>query len=253
MVRFGYLEADEILLRVSSGKRGPTNLQTLLEESKYPVRNVKNLRMEELRGKLLSHADYRRSVDDELSRLEPEEIIALTILESRGLPQRTKEEIFGHVSNERDLKPPVAEWLKDNKGVEVYSEVKIGKSVADLVGCKDRVWGKKLIAVEIKTDPEEMKRFLDQVTDYLMAADEVYLAATPYAITRYLYKYGKSWYDPKVLENKLGLVGTGLMVVDMSRGEDQCWTEIEYENDRNEKDKRDEIIRAAKEKKPFRP
>ncbi len=93
-----------------------------------------------------------------------------------------------------------------------------------MVGMKKRYGGlqRKAVAVEIKTNPVEMKRFLDQLTDYAKAADEIYLAATPYAIVQYLHKYGRSWYSPKILEDKLEDVGAGLLLVDMSRGEEQC-------------------------------
>ncbi len=82
MVEFGYLEAEEILGRLSAGKRGPSNLREMLEHLKWPG-EVKSLTMKECREKLLEQAEYVGSQRKDSGDLAPEEIVAISILESR--------------------------------------------------------------------------------------------------------------------------------------------------------------------------
>ena len=55
LVTFGYVEADEILERLSYGKRGPKNLKSLLEDLKWPG-EIKSLTVTESLDKLVSQA-----------------------------------------------------------------------------------------------------------------------------------------------------------------------------------------------------
>ena len=105
MVTFGYLEADEILDRLSSGKTGPRNLKALLDFMKWPGEKS-GLTMDESREQLVEHAGYIKSQRKDLTNFGAEEVVALSILESK-LPNKTKEEVFGHGSSEEHLKPPL--------------------------------------------------------------------------------------------------------------------------------------------------
>ena len=249
-MKLGYLEADEILTRVSKGKRGPKNLRTLLSFLKWPG-EIESLTVEESIEMLLRQAKYVKEQRRDLAKLNHQEVTALSILES-DLPLQVKQEVFGDAASEEHLKAPVAKFLGE-KGFAAYEEVKIGKSKADLVGWR-KAWSiqNKLWAIELKVNPDEMKRSLDQITDYGKAADETFLGATPFAIIRYLRKYGRSWYSNELLEEKLEKVGAGLIVVDMGRGENQCWVEIEGKNELTDSEKKDEIVNLVKTLHTFR-
>ena len=74
------------------------------------------------------------------------------------------------------------------------------------------------MAVELKNDLAEFKRFCDQASNYRLYADQVYLACTPHMAAEYVKKHAmprgklKKW-DPEVFNDKLKGIGCGLLLV----------------------------------------
>lgn len=200
----------------------------------------------------MQHAKYVLRENPEYSELEPEEVIVLTILAKDLLPEREIFKIFGHVKTEKKLKEPVARFFKD-QNYKVFQEIEIGKSRADLVGYKPglRGLGREIVAIELKVNPNEMKRFLDQVTDYQAGADKVYLGTTPYTVLKYLLKYGKRHFDPDILESKLEKVGVGLIIVDLTNREEPCRITIKAQNTETKKKIYEATIEQCETAKPF--
>ncbi len=112
--------------------------------------------------------------------------------------------IFGHVSNEKDIYPQVNKFLKKKypssdgfKVVETYNRKgKKGIRLADFTVYKGEVTkggigsflrytlGSKIISIEVKTLEGALERVMNQIADYSMFSDEIYVIVTPELIFR---------------------------------------------------------------------
>ena len=118
--------------------------------------------------------------------------------------------IFGP-DDEVEIKEPVARFCY-RQGLTIFVEVPIGKSKADIIGYR-RTGKVRLIAVELKTRTEELKKCFAQLMDYQSGVDRAFLATTPGAIVKYLCA-DKEEIDPRALDEELRKCGAGLIVVD---------------------------------------
>jgi hypothetical protein len=131
--------------------------------------------------------------------------------------------VFGRARAESELSPPVAEWLRKNRGLVVYDEVPMGTKRCDLLGYRKGGWFDQdlLVGVELKKEIVQLKRGLDQMTTFKEYANEVYLACTTVMAVDYLYKHAEArsvgQWDPGVLDRKLSQVGIGLLIVHWTR------------------------------------
>jgi hypothetical protein len=127
---------------------------------------------------------------------------------------------FCGVSEEDDLKIPVAKWLV-NRGVEPYMEIPLGTGRVDVLGYKKASLSNasRLIAIELKNDYEQFKRALNQMGTFAEYTHVVYMACTPAFVAEYLdHNEGSTGHwDKDVLERKLAAGGFGLLVVERDR------------------------------------
>lgn len=135
-----------------------------------------------------------------------------------SLPATLRTEVFGGVDREADLLDPVVKHFV-KKGFEVFAEVPMGRNRADVAAIKPGfLWGKTVVAVELKNQLEQLKRATDQLTTFSDYAHETYLACTPLLAHDYLRWHAKSagatkW-DSNCLARKLSKIGAGLLLVD---------------------------------------
>jgi hypothetical protein len=97
---------------------------------------------------------------------------------------------------ELELIKPVSDYLKD-RGYNVLYEIRIGFCRADLVGFKDD----EVVAVELKL--RDYKKAIVQAKNYMLGADNVYLAVPLF----------KSYNILRKAEYHLKKEGIGLLVV----------------------------------------
>jgi hypothetical protein len=209
-----FLDFDTLRERISSGPRANKNLVELLKEMGWKG-DSRESSIKQLIAGLSGQAEHV-SRQQNMNRAEA---LAYYVFRSGALPAREKHRIFGHVESEEKLKTPVVNYLKEQH-YRVVEEVRIGKSTADLVGCRDLLIGKDIVAIELKTDPIQMRRFLDQTTDYQAGADWVYLGSTVYGLIGYLRSTRGSNFDG--LSRKLRHNDVGLLLIDISRSRNPC-------------------------------
>jgi hypothetical protein len=155
------------------------------------------------------------------------------VLNADGIPYSHIREIFGHRDDEAELYQMTARFFKD-EDFKVYDgdtgKIRIGMlgsdrgSIPELIAV--RHYGKripkprytlgpisigtkitrqprvKVIAIDVKTDGQQLQRFYHQATDYQMACDEVYLATTSLLLLR----EGEQRLLGKVKQIKVGLI-----------------------------------------------
>jgi len=128
-----------------------------------------------------------------------------------------RREWFCGVSEEDDLRIPIAKWLR-SKGCEPYMEIPLGSGRVDVLGtAKPALLGSsRFIAVELKNDYEQFKRALNQMSTFAEYANAVYMACTPDFAAEYLDHNEQSTghWDLEVLERKLTSGGFGLLIVE---------------------------------------
>ncbi len=97
----------------------------------------------------------------------------------------------------------------------------MGTSRVDVLGSKKGGWlsATEIVAVELKNDLAQMKRGLDQMTNYADYAHRVYLAITPFLAAAYLDSHSEGLQGPPlgcgcVLDRKLEQFGFGLLLVE---------------------------------------
>jgi hypothetical protein len=124
---------------------------------------------------------------------------------------------FCGVSEEDDLKIPVAKWLI-RQGLEAYMEIPLGTGRVDVLGYKKPGLSSsnRLLAIELKNDYEQFKRAFNQMGTFAEYTNVVYMACTPAFVAEYLDHNESSTghWDWDVLERKLTAGGFGLLVVE---------------------------------------
>ncbi|MFP2924240.1 hypothetical protein ACLESO_03270 [Pyxidicoccus sp. 3LG] len=120
--------------------------------------------------------------------------------------------IFGGVATESDLTAPVEARLRRD-GLQVKREVKVRGSRADLVGYVDGLFGRDVVAVELKNAPEECSRLVEQLKDYRRAADTVRVVMTPECHARVVLKRGELE-NPRAYEEFISKSGAELWIYD---------------------------------------
>jgi len=237
-LEIGYLDFDEMVRRVSKKK---DDLDKVCREIKSELDPILESKIE----KILREPDYNRRLEklakqkaDLVRRAQGrskkwQEVVIEAIVKARQagkISGKRFDEIFGHTSSEKKLSPIVYRYFKnevDKKYRAYYDTVIIGRSRTDLVlykecvekrkvGERGHLWKKKpvyehrkvkeVVAIEAKVDYNEFRRLKDQVNDYQMAADKVYLACT----TPLVLEKGQ-----KELIQDLKHSGVGLIHVDM--------------------------------------
>ena len=128
-----------------------------------------------------------------------------------------RREWFCGVSEEDDLRIPIAKWLR-SKGCEPYMEIPLGSGRVDVLGTEKAALlsSSRFIAVELKNDYEQFKRALNQMSTFAEYANAVYMACTPDFAAEYLDHNEQSTghWDRDVLERKLTAGGFGLLIVE---------------------------------------
>jgi hypothetical protein len=124
---------------------------------------------------------------------------------------------FCGVSEEDDLKIPVAKWLT-RQGLEAYMEIPMGTGRVDVLGYRKPGLSSsgRLLAIELKNEYEQFKRAINQLGTFAEYSNVVYMACTPAFVAEYLDHNERSTgrWDREVLERKLAAGGFGLLVVE---------------------------------------
>jgi hypothetical protein len=120
--------------------------------------------------------------------------------------------IFGGVATESELTAPVEARLR-REGLQVKREVNIRGSRADLVGFDDAIFGREVVAVELKNAPEECSRLANQLKDYRRAADTVRVVMTPECHARVVLQRGEME-NPSAYEEFISKMGAELWIYD---------------------------------------
>lgn len=107
----------------------------------------------------------------------------------RGLLTKklVRREWFSGVSQEDDLRIPIAKWLK-TKGYDPYMEIPLGLGRVDVFGFMKSGIGPSthLIAVELKNEYEQFKRAFNQMATFAEYTNAVFMACTPDFAAEYL-------------------------------------------------------------------
>ena len=126
-------------------------------------------------------------------------------------------EWFYGVSQEDDLRIPVARWLV-RQGLGAYMEIPLGTGRVDVLGYMkpSLASASRLFAIELKNDYEQFKRAFNQMGTFAEYTNVVYMACTPAFVAEYLdHNEGSTGHwDRDVLERKLAAGGFGLLVVE---------------------------------------
>ena len=190
----------------------------VLKELKFPhTRQLSSYSDELLKDKLYRQAEHWKDVDESLSRFSVLDVILSAAY--RSFTPTVKREVFGGVQKESELLPIVANDYVKEGYKKLFTEVPMGKSIADLLAIKKGLLGRKMVAVELKARGEEVKRLYDQVTDYRRYVDKVVVAITPECAIEYTLKYSEGA-DPDILKDKLDKLDVELMMVDATSGEE---------------------------------
>lgn len=214
-----YCYARARLLR-EAAKRDQV-IDAVMTTLKTPLNGAqrKRLEMKEKLAALQEHIPHlQRLNNSEWRGCEPAEIFAAGIFLSKT-SGADKASIFCPVAREEDLRQPIRDWLGGDK-LEPHDEVPMGQSRVDVVGHKPAGFlsSERIIAVELKNQLAQLKRGLDQMTNYSDYAHHVYLACTPALAATYLRNHFNAkevgrW-DPKALDRKLEKFGVGLLLVE---------------------------------------
>ena len=208
----------------------PSVLDVLVEQLEVPGedKTLKRLSSQEKMECIETQIDhFRRSPTSVWFGVPTLEVLAASIWRVKDDPFYRKKgllteklvhrEWFCGVSEEDDLRIPVARWLK-SRGYEPYMEIPMGSARVDVLGyMKARLSGsQRLMAIELKNDYEQFKRALNQMSTFGEYANAVYMACTPAFAAGYLDHNEQSTghWDRDVLERKLTGGGFGLLVVE---------------------------------------
>lgn len=238
----GYLAREQLLERLA---RRPASVEALLTHMQYPGSpgSIRFLSMDEKLAKLLLQAAHLKKELPEYRRLSTDDILvcecydAITDDKNR-VPIEHCVTLFGPV-DEDEISLPFGRFFY-KQGYSIFIEVPIGKSRADLVAYKPD----RLIAVELKTRTDQLKKCFAQLMDYQTGADQVYLGTVPGTIVDYL-RADIDEINPRMLEEELSKFGAGLIVFDHDT--DQCEIVMEPGAGRPRKDTRDWLMRQCED------
>jgi hypothetical protein len=208
----------------------PSVLDVLVEQLEVPgaPKNLKQLTAQEKMQCIETQIDhFRRTPTSVWYGVPTLEVLAASIWRAADDPfyrekglltkKLVRREWFCGVSEEDDLRVPVAKWLK-NKGFEPYMEIPLGSGRVDVLGTAKPGFSSsgRYLAVELKNDYEQFKRALNQMSTFAEYTNAVYMACTPDFAAEYLDHNEKSTghWDQEVLERKLTGGGFGLLIVE---------------------------------------
>jgi len=241
--KLGFIGTEEILRRLCAGEDGFGNVNRILKKMKFQ-QDTRGMTVQECLQQLLKLIAAKKKEFDKLDAFSTEQLVGLWALFNSSFPLRTINYIFGHADEEWKIKKPVEDYFK-TQGFDVFSEIPIGRSRADLVLRKQNVFGTSLVAIELKTHSNEMKRALDQLTDYSKVVDRVYLATTSVCILKYQEGSGEKITDIRLLE-KLESIGSGLILVDLSSSGKECSIQLESRNRFLDSRRKTEFVNSLK-------
>lgn len=224
--RHCYLRADKLRQLLSD----PSVLDVLVEQLEVPggEKTLKQLSPQEKMQCIETQIEhFRRTSTSVWYGVPTLEVLAASIWRASDDPfyrkkgllteKLVRREWFCGVSDEDDLRIPVAKWLK-SKGYEPYMEIPMGSARVDVLGyMKPHLSGsERLTAVELKNDYEQFKRALNQMSTFGEYTNAVYMACTPAFAAGYLDHNEQSTdhWDREVLERKLTGGGFGLLIVE---------------------------------------
>jgi hypothetical protein len=208
----------------------PSVLDVLVEQLDVPgaAKNLKQLTAQEKMQCVETQIDhFRRTPTSVWYGVPTLDVLAASIWRAADDPfyrekglltkKLVRREWFCGVSEEDDLRVPVAKWLK-KKGYEPYMEIPLGSGRVDVLGSVKPAFSNsgRLIAVELKNDYEQFKRALNQMSTFAEYTNAVYMACTPDFAAEYLDHNEQSTghWDREVLERKLAGGGFGLLIVE---------------------------------------
>jgi predicted DsbA family dithiol-disulfide isomerase len=172
---------------------------------------------------LLDAAAYQSRAPTKWHGLQPLEVIAGVVLETIDI-----DHFLPAAGIEAELTLPVEMWLLD-RGYDSFTEVPIGKNRIDVLGVHSKTG--EVVGIELKNDLSQMKRGVDQITEFGQFCDRMYLGVTPALAARYLAEHGNhrdtSGWDPRFLDDKLSSIQAGLLLVDVDALEDAVEIHLE--------------------------
>ena len=212
----------------------PNVLDALVEQLQVPGGNktIKGLSAQEKLACIEAEIDHlRRTPNSVWFDVPALEVLAASLWrtnddafyrDKRLLTRKlVRREWFSGVSEEDDLRKPVARWLK-HLGYEPYMEISLGMSRLDVLGYKKGgiTGSPRLLAVELKNDYEQFKRALNQMDTFGEYSNAVYMACTPDFAAEYLDRNEQatdSHWHRDALEQKLSAGGYGLLIVEVDQ------------------------------------
>lgn len=207
--------------RLREAEKDPAVVDAVLTGLKAPLNAAARKRMTpaEKSAALEAHVGHLQSLKGSEWRKSPAgEIFAAAIHLSKA-PAKAKAALFSPVKQEEALRKPIRAWL-ERANLVAHDEVPMGTSRVDVVGYQPKTFWKveHVVSVELKNQLSQLKRGLDQMTNYADYSHQVYLACTPALAASYLLQHFKAkevgeW-DPKALERKLEKFGIGLLLVE---------------------------------------
>lgn len=211
----GHLDGKIVIGRLLENEK---NIDKVLEALLYPG-NIKNLSRSQKLDALRAQAEHCIKVNPNLKFLTAKDVIVVYAWdELRHSSKREAERIFGHVKGEKKLKLPMAMYFRD-KGYNVFEEVRISKSQADLLAFPSSGWSPETIGIELKTEVAQLRRALDQLTDYRVGVDKCYLGTTAYCVIDYIRaSCTRGSIKADILKEKLESIGVGLFTIDYTSG-----------------------------------
>jgi len=167
----------------------PSVVEVLVEQLEVPgePKILKRLTPQEKMQCIETQIDhFRRTPTSVWFGVPRSEILAASIwragedayYRNKGLLTRrlVRREWFCGVSEEDDLRIPVAKWLR-GRGYGPYMEIPLGLARVDVLGfMKPGILGSaRLIAIELKNDHEQFKRALNQMATFAEYTNSVYM------------------------------------------------------------------------------
>ena len=208
----------------------PAVLDVLVEQLEVPgaPKNLKQLTAQEKMQCIETQIDhFRRTPTSVWYGVPTLEVLAASIWRAADDPfyrekglltkKLVRREWFCGVSEEDDLRVPVAKWLK-SKGYEPYMEIPLGSARVDVLGSVKSGFSSsgRYLAIELKNDYEQFKRALNQMSTFAEYTNAVYMACTPDFAAEYLDHNERSTghWDQEILERKLTGGGFGLLIIE---------------------------------------
>ncbi|GAB5546204.1 MAG: hypothetical protein SangKO_059640 [Sandaracinaceae bacterium] len=215
-----FCHARSRLLREAEKREGVIDAVMTALKAPFNSAQRKRMKAKDKAAALAEHIPHlARMRNSEWQKCSAPEIFAAGLFLSKAKAEE-KAKVFCPVKREEDLRKPVRKWLAKQK-LAAHDEVPMGQSRVDLAGHKlGSFFGgpEQIVAVELKNQLSQLKRGLDQMTNYSDYAHEVYLACTPALAASYLRGHFNAkdvgrW-DPDALNRKLSKFGIGLLLVE---------------------------------------